>query len=183
MNKLFTLNLLEKTRVVFLEHFIIMKGPRGTAVCSGLNLIRNNECYVVLTKNSLAMFSKEAHVTNRKCLAIQNLFKKMLYGVHFYYSKKLFFVGIGFRVWTKFTNSGAVLIVKVRFSKDLYIPIPKDVCALPLKPTLLLVRGISKESVNQFCNFICSFKKPDKYKGKGIQYKNEIIALKPSKQN
>jgi len=183
MNKLFTLTLPEKTHVVFLEHFIIMEGPRGTVACSCSNFIRQNECYFVLTQNSITMFGKETNAANRSWLTIHNALKKMLYGIHFFYSKQLFFVGIGFRVWTKLTNSGAILVVKVRFSKDLYIPIPKDVFAFPLKPTLLLVRGLSKESVNQFCSFVRSFKKPDKYKGKGIQYKNEIILLKPGKQN
>jgi large subunit ribosomal protein L6 len=183
MNKLFTLSLPEKTRIVFLKHFIIMEGPRGIAACSCLNFIKKNECYFVLTENSIAMFDKNTNIVNRKWLTIHNALKKMIYGVHFFYSKQLLFVGIGFRVWTKLTKSGPILVVKVRFSKDLYIPIPKDVFVFPLKPTLLLVRGLSKETVNQFCSFIRSHKKPDRYKGKGIQYKNEIISLKPGKQN
>jgi large subunit ribosomal protein L6 len=183
MNKLFTLTLPKNTHVVFFGHSIIMKGPRGTIAWSCLNLIRSKGCYFVVKHNTITLCNKENNASNRGWLTIHNGLKNMVYGIHYFYSKPLLFVGIGFRIWTKLTSSGPVLVAKVRFSKDLYIPIPEDVFVIPLNPNLLLIRGLSKESVNQFCSFVRSFKKPDKYKGKGIQYKNEILSLKPGKQN
>lgn len=181
--QLFNLTLPEKTRLVFFKNFIILEGPLGKIAHSGTNFIKKNDYFLVLTPTSITMYNKQNNIVSRDWFKFYNLLRTMILGVQFLYSKKLSFVGIGFRVWIKRTTVSTILVLKVRFSKDLFISVPKNVFVFSLKPTLLLVRGLSKETVSQFCRHVRSFKKPDQYKGKGIQYKNEIISLKPGKQN
>jgi large subunit ribosomal protein L6 len=101
-----------------------------------------------------------------------------------FYHKKLNWVGIGLRSGCYFdkVKKCQILCIKVGFSKDILISIPSDVLVVCLKPTLILVKGVDKESVSLLACKIKSIKKPDAYKGKGIRYENEVIHLKPGKQ-
>ena len=76
-----------------------------------------------------------------------------------------------------------MLLIKVGFSEDLCIKIPKSFLIFSLRPNLLLIRGLTKEKVNQFASFIRLHKKPKPYKGIGIQYYGENFVLKPGKKN
>ena len=75
------------------------------------------------------------------------------------------------------------MILKVGFSRDVSIEIPKSILAIPLKPTLVLLKSIDKSKLFQFVSFLRSIRKPDAYKGKGIQYLNEKMSLKVGKNN
>jgi large subunit ribosomal protein L6 len=178
--KLFRLNFPRETRILFFRTHFIINGPCGTVAFS--QFLNRNKYIINLSKDSLRI-SKKKYIEKTKLLKLYNLFQNMIFGVNFLFSKKLSLVGVGFRVWLKNKKSTKVLLVKVGFSEDLYIPIPKNIIIYSLRPTLLLIRGLQKNKVNQFCSFIRCYKTPDKYKGKGFQFKKEIILLKPGKQN
>ena len=98
--------------------------------------------------------------------------------------KKLILFGIGFRSWSyKINNSSSHLIFKVGFSRDISIKVPKSIVAVSLKPTLILLKSVHKSKLSQFVSFLRSLKRPDAYKGKGVQYINETIKLKLGKNN
>ena len=98
--------------------------------------------------------------------------------------KKLILFGIGFRSWSYKTNDlKDHLIFKIGFSRDISIEVPKSIVAISLKPTLILLKSVHKSNLSQFVSFLRSLKKPDIYKGKGVQYMNEVIKLKLGKNN
>nr|YP_009476751.1 ribosomal protein L6 [Cryptomonas curvata]AVM81244.1 ribosomal protein L6 [Cryptomonas curvata] len=98
--------------------------------------------------------------------------------------KKLVLFGIGFRSWTYMLNTRLnCMILKVGFSRDISIEIPKSIVVISLKPTLILLKSINKYKLSQFVSSLRSVRKPDVYKAKGVQYLNEKINLKLGKNN
>lgn len=172
------IKLIENTRVLFFENFLIINGPKGM-----LAYPKNKGKYTIILKEHFFVILLEIENLNEKS-KLSNLVKNLIFGVHFFFSKKLVLVGIGLRSWIKaFKNNKKVLLIKVGFSEDLSIVIPKAILVFSLRPTILLIRGLNKEKVNQFSSFIRLCKKPEKYKGIGIQYQNEVLLLKPGKKN
>jgi len=155
-----------KDRIIFLS-------SKGRIVLD-MSKRHSNFCYQI-SSDSLKI---------NKSLPIECKLESIINGLSEFYHKKLNLVGIGFRSWCYFdkVKNCQVLCVKVGFSKDVLISIPSDVIILCLKPTLILVRGVDKDSVSLMARKIKSIKKPDAYKGKGIRYENEVIHLKPGKQ-
>lgn len=96
-------------------------------------------------------------------------------GIQYLYTKRLSLVGIGFRCWLTRKNNDLMLILKVGFSKDIVVKIPKNILIFVLKNTEILLRGIDKHFVNSFAFFIKSQKPPEPYKLKGIQVQNSKI--------
>jgi ribosomal protein L6P/L9E len=152
---------------------IIFLSSKGRIVLD-MSKTHSNFCYQI-SSDSLKI---------NKSLPIECKLESIINGLSEFYHKKLNLVGIGFRSWCYFdkVKSCQVLCIKVGFSKDVLISIPGDVIILCLKPTLILVRGVDKDSVSLMTRKIKSIKKPDAYKGKGIRYENEVIHLKPGKQ-
>ena len=98
--------------------------------------------------------------------------------------KKLILFGIGFRSWSyKTSDLKNHLIFKIGFSRDISVEVPKSIIAISLKPTLILLKSVHKSKLSQFVSFLRSLKKPDVYKGKGVQYINEVVKLKLGKNN
>ena len=102
----------------------------------------------------------------------------MLEGVFYGYQKVLHLVGVGYKAYIE----GSILVLKLGFSHEVKYPIPMDINIICLKPTEILIFGISKEYVNQIAYSIRNFKKPDIYKGKGLRFNNEEIKLKEGKK-
>jgi ribosomal protein L6P/L9E len=177
-NELFCINLLPQTAVFFFKDSIIMCGKKGR-VFSSIRL-EKNKCFISVKKNNISLY-KNFFIQEQKIkwLEVYNLIQNLLYGINYLFSKKLIFVGIGFKTWVKvLNNKGKILLLKIGFSEDLCISVPKNIIIFPIKHTFLLIRGLEKKKVEQFSSLIKSYKKPEKYKGKGILYKNEIIFLK-----
>jgi large subunit ribosomal protein L6 len=178
--KLFKVDFPKETKILFFNKNLIINSTYGTVVFT--RPLNKNKYIINLTKNSLSISKKNCLIYS-KLLKFNNLLQTIIFGVNFLFSKKISLVGIGFRIWLKNINNNKVLLIKIGFSKDLYIPIPKNVLIYSLRPTLLLLRGLQKNEIYQFCSFIRCYKKPDKYKGKGITFYQEYLFLKPGKQN
>jgi large subunit ribosomal protein L6 len=104
--------------------------------------------------------------------------------INFIFKQKLMLFGIGFRCWAyKDFNKSNQIILKIGFSRDLCIKIPRMIKVTPLKSTLILCKSLDKAKLNQFAAYLRSLKISDVYKGKGIRYVNEIIVLKTGKNN
>lgn len=117
-------------------------------------------------------------------LPFGNKIESIFNGLQTFYHKKLSLVGIGFRAWCYFdpTKNCQVLSIKVGLSRDVLIFIPSNIIVLCLRPSLILLKGIDKETVSLMACQIRSIKVPDSYKGKGIRYEKELVQIKPGKQ-
>jgi large subunit ribosomal protein L6 len=104
----------------------------------------------------------------------------MIVGVTKGYSKKLRLVGVGYRALLDKEK----IIFKLGYSHEVNFTIPEDVSMMPSKAkgTLLLIKGIELGRVNQIASEIRGLREPDVYKGKGVQYYNEILKLKKGKR-
>jgi ribosomal protein L6P/L9E len=106
-----------------------------------------------------------------------SLFSKALVSTMFGYITEINIVGIGYRVWCNFNN----LIVDFGLSHlfGLYI---SDQVAVCCKKTTLLLYSIHADILGEYASILVGLKKCDRYKGKGLYFKNKNLKLKPGKQ-
>jgi large subunit ribosomal protein L6 len=183
-NYSFNIQILDYTKILFYNNFIIVNGPRGVVSYTMFNIQKK---YTITLKRSLimAVVKTKFNIKNgNRLLKLHNLLKNLMLGVNFFFSKKLFLIGVGIRSWTKkLKHDKRILIIKGGYSEDIFIVVPTNITVFCLRPTLLLIRGLNKEIVSQFTNFVRLHKKPDKFRGVGFQYKNEALFLKAGKKN
>lgn len=174
-----TIKLAKDTRILFFENYLIVKGHKGTIAYPGF---KDKNKYTLILKKNCITISIGCFLTNK--LKLANLIQNLVFGVHFLFSKKLIFMGIGLRSWIKtLKDNKKILLIKAGFSQDISIIIPKSILVFSLRPTVILIRGLNNEKITQLASFIRSHKKPENYKGIGIQYQNESLLLKPGKKN
>lgn len=102
----------------------------------------------------------------------------MMMGVTQGFSKQLEINGVGYG----FDLSGKLLKVKAGYSHLVEIPIPADVEATQERNVLTLTSH-DKQKLGQLAAEIRKVRKPEPYKGKGIQYVGEYIIRKQGKQS
>jgi large subunit ribosomal protein L6 len=173
----FNIQLINNTKILFYKNLILVKGTKGI-IC--YSKFKDMQKYTIILKQGF-LFINIKNTTN--ILKLYNLFKYLIFGVNFLFSKKLQIVGTGLRFWVKqLDKHSKVLLIKGGYSQDIAILLPRSITIFCLRQTLLLVRGLNKETVNQWTSTIRLKKKPDKFRGKGLQYKNEVIQLKIGKK-
>jgi large subunit ribosomal protein L6 len=101
----------------------------------------------------------------------------MIEGVTKGFSKKLEIQGIGFKAEVK----GDSVTFNLGFSHPININIPKGLTVVNDKG-ILTIEGVDKEAVGAFAANIRDLKKPEPYKGKGIRYVGEYVAIKQGKK-
>jgi ribosomal protein L6P/L9E len=155
------------------KDFVIFLSPKGRVV---LKYSKKKDDFQYQLTSSL--------IKVKKASLVESKLESIVSGLKEFYHRKLNLIGIGFRAWCYFDNmkNCQVLCVKVGLSKDVLIFMPSDIIVLCLRPTLILLKGIDKESVSLLACRIRSIKVPDAYKNKGIRYENEIVRIKPGKQ-
>ena len=108
----------------------------------------------------------------------QSLFSSKCRGVARGFLVYLRMSGIGYRAFLE----GDVCILKVGYSHDIYLTLPRGVCLFSVDPTLLCLYGVDKNQVSQIAAQIRQCRTPDAYKGKGIRLLHEKIEIKQGKK-
>jgi large subunit ribosomal protein L6 len=152
---------------------ITVKGPQGTGV---VNL---PERITVKLKENELIIEKPKNIENGSALygLSRTLVDNMVQGVTKKWEKVLEIHGVGYRGKLE----GGKLNLALGFSHPVIYQIPKEV-EISVKGNKVVIQGIDKQLVGEVAAKIKSFKKPDKYKGKGIRYQGEILKLKPGKK-
>ncbi len=109
---------------------------------------------------------------------MRSLANNMVIGVSVGFEKKLELRGVGYRVQTQGKN----LNLTLGFSHPVEFPIPDGVTVETPSQTEVLVRGIDKQKVGQVAANIRGFRPPEPYKGKGVRYADEHVAIKEAKK-
>lgn len=104
--------------------------------------------------------------------------QNMVTGVSNGFEKKLEIVGVGYRAQAK----GSVLSLSLGFSHPVEHPIPEGISVETPTQTEILVKGIDRHKVGQVAADIRHYRSPEPYKGKGIRYAGERIAIKEAKK-
>lgn len=106
------------------------------------------------------------------------LLASMVKGVSEGFKKELELKGVGYKAAVK----GNELVMNLGYSHEINFPIPANITIQTPTPTEIVVSGADKQVVGQVAADIRSYRKPEPYKGKGIRYKGEYIAMKEGKK-
>jgi large subunit ribosomal protein L6 len=87
-------------------------------------------------------------------------------------------VGVGYRAQAQ----GEVLNLTLGFSHPVAHKMPNGVKAETPTQTEILLKGSDKQKVGQVAAQIRAYRPPEPYKGKGVRYANEVVALKETKK-
>lgn len=107
----------------------------------------------------------------------RSLIQNMVQGVREEFVKTLEIEGLGFKAELKGKN----LVLALGFSHPIQFPVPEGIKIETPKPTIVVIKGISKALVGQTAANIRSYYPPEPYKGKGIRYSGEHIIRKAGK--
>ncbi len=109
---------------------------------------------------------------------MRSLVNNMVIGVTEGFTKRLTLIGVGYRA----AIQGKVLNLSLGYSHPIDFEIPEGVTIEAPSQTELVVSGADKQLVGQVCAKIRSFRPPEPYKGKGVRYSDEYVALKEAKK-
>jgi large subunit ribosomal protein L6 len=146
-------------------------------------LILKPENFLVVTQ---IPFNQMSSNEKKKLKSLQGttiaLVKQIILEVSFIFSKKLMFVGVGYKVFPIELFKTQLLQIKLGYSHQIYIKVSNNLNVHCHKATTIFISGNSNQNVSQTAAMIRSYKKPEPYKGKGILYNNEKIVLKEGKK-
>jgi large subunit ribosomal protein L6 len=159
--------------VTLLESTVKVKGPKGelSAVLADKVSARQEGSELILARADESRVARANHGLARALVA------NMVRGVHEGFSKRLEIHGIGYRAEVK----GAKLVLNLGYSHQIEYEIPVDIKIAVDKDNKIVVSGVDRAHVGQVAANIRDFRKPDRYKGKGVRYEGEFISLKAGK--
>lgn len=106
------------------------------------------------------------------------LVNNMVSGVSKGFEKKLTLVGVGYRAQAQ----GSKLNLSLGFSHPVVHEMPAGIKVETPTQTEILIKGIDKQVVGQVAAEIRAYRSPEPYKGKGVRYADEIVAIKETKK-
>jgi large subunit ribosomal protein L6 len=106
------------------------------------------------------------------------LLHNMVIGVTKGFEKKLTLVGVGYRAQAQ----GAKLNLTLGFSHPVVHDMPNGIKVETPTQTEILIKGIDKQVVGQVAAEIRAYRSPEPYKGKGVRYSDEVVAIKETKK-
>ncbi len=98
-------------------------------------------------------------------------------GVSKGFEKTLELRGVGYRAKVQGKN----LDLSLGFSHPVIYPIPDGIEA-KVEKSNIIISGFDKQKVGQVASEIRAFRPPEPYKGKGVRYTNEYVAMKEGKR-
>jgi large subunit ribosomal protein L6 len=153
---------------------ISVKGSGGT-----LQLARNALVKVVNDGGKLTFTPvDESREANAMSGTMRQLVNNMVQGVTKGFEKRLSLVGVGYKA----AMQGGKLNLSVGFSHPVNIEMPQGIKFETPAPTEIVVKGADRQRVGQLAAEIRAVRPPEPYKGKGIRYADEKVAIKETKK-
>jgi len=153
---------------------ISIKGPLGT-------IARQMDANVAITREGEQLLckalgnSRHAHAMSGTMRA---LVFNMVRGVSKGFETKLALVGVGYRAQAQ----GDKLNLTLGFSHPVVHQMPKGVKVATPTQTEIVISGIDRQQVGQVAAEVRGYRSPEPYKGKGVRYADEVVALKETKK-
>jgi large subunit ribosomal protein L6 len=153
---------------------ITVKGANGTLV-----LPLGTQVTVKLENGSLQFApANDSSESNAMSGTVRALVANMVNGVAKGFEKKLTLVGVGFRAQAQ----GQKLNLQVGFSHPVVKEMPAGITVATATPTEIVIKGADRQVVGQIAAEVRAIRPPEPYKGKGIRYADERVALKETKK-
>ncbi|KAA0219267.1 MAG: 50S ribosomal protein L6 [Lautropia sp.] len=153
---------------------ITVKGPLGT-------LTRRVDPLVKIAREGAELTfppADESREANAMSGTYRALVANMVHGVSKGFEKRLQLVGTGYRAQAQ----GANLNLSLGFSHPVVYQLPAGVKAETPTQTEIVIKGADKQVVGQVAAEIRAYREPEPYKGKGVRYADERVALKEVKK-
>ena len=156
------------------DNEITVKGPLGSLsqrVSKLVSIRRDRETLVVETVDG-------SPAANAMSGTLRALVGNMVTGVSTGFERKLTLVGVGYRAQAQ----GDKLNLSLGFSHPVVHKMPPGVKVETPQQTEVVIKGIDKQLVGQVAADVRGYRPPEPYKGKGVRYANERVALKETKK-
>jgi large subunit ribosomal protein L6 len=164
----------EKVEVTIAEALLTVKGPLGTltqAISPNVEIKKDGNTITFAARDE----SKAANALSGTARAnVAN----MVLGVKSGFEKRLQLVGVGYRAQAQ----GNKLNLTLGFSHPIVHALPAGVKAETPTQTEIIIKGVDRQQVGQVAAEIRAYKPPEPYKGKGVRYVGEVVALKETKK-
>lgn len=167
-------NLPEKVEANITETEITIKGPLGvlTQILTGDVDIKKEDTLLTFKASKETKHSKAMSGT------VRSLVYNMVVGVTEGFEKKLQLIGVGYKVQVQ----GNKLNLELGFSHPVNHDLPEGVTAQTPSPTEIVLKSSNKQVVGQVASEIRAYRPPEPYKGKGVRYSDEYVAIKEAKK-
>jgi large subunit ribosomal protein L6 len=153
---------------------ISVKGPLGT-----LKQVLNSDVTVQREGEQLQCKPTSGSMqANAMSGTVRALIANMVQGVSKGFERKLTLVGVGYRAQA----AGDTLNLTLGFSHPVVYKMPAGVAVATPSQTEIVLKGTNKQQVGQAAAEIRAFRSPEPYKGKGVRYADEVVALKETKK-
>lgn len=150
------------------------KGPKGNQ-----SITLHQDVGVTLEDGVLGVKPTSA---GQKSIAMtgtmRSLLSNLVLGVSTGFEKKLELRGVGYRAQAQ----GSSLNLSLGFSHPVVHKIPDGIKVETPSQTEIVVSGADKQQVGQVAADIRSYRPPEPYKGKGVRYVGEYVAMKEAKK-
>lgn len=153
---------------------VTIKGKKGELSLDVVNDIKAEmkDGAIVLAKSSDSRHAAAMWGTT------SSLIRGMIKGVTDGYSKRLLIEGVGFRA----ALQGKDLVLQIGYSHEVRYKVPTGIEIKVPKQTEIEISGIDKQKVGQVAAELYLMKRPEPYKGKGINYEGRRILRKEGKK-
>lgn len=153
---------------------IRVKGPKGELNMS----IPHNVNAEVADDNIKLTPIKDHRRYSAEWGTTRALVANMVTGVTTGFQINLKMVGVGYRS----SMQGNKLVLTVGFSHPVEMQVPEGLKTVVSENTNIAISGLDKQAVGEFAANIRRIRPPEPFKGKGIRYVNEYIAMKEGKK-
>ena len=164
----------EKVEVNVIDNLITVKGPLGELkqLLTDDVEVKKEDVILTFSAKKSTKFSKAMSGT------IRSLVQNMVTGVSVGFEKKLTLMGVGYRA----TVQGSNINLELGFSHPVNHKLPDGVTAQTPSPTEILLKSSNKQMIGQVASEIRAYRPPEPYKGKGVRYSDEYVAIKEAKK-
>ena len=151
-----------------------VKGSGGV-----LNLA-NNALVKITSESGKLSFNAANDSREADALAgtVRQLVNNMVIGVTKGFEKKLTLLGVGYKAQAQ----GKRLNLVVGYSHPVDKEMPEGISVATPTPTEIVIKGADRQRVGQVAAEIRAIRPPEPYKGKGIRYADEKVAIKETKK-
>jgi len=151
-----------------------VKGTGGVLSLAGNALVKITSDSGKLSFNA-ANDSREA---DAMAGTLRQLVNNMVIGVTKGFEKKLTLIGVGYKAQAQ----GKKLNLVVGYSHPVDKEMPEGISVATPTPTEIVIKGADRQRVGQVAAEIRAIRPPEPYKGKGIRYADEKVAIKETKK-